>query len=48
VAVTAKAMVGDRERLLAAGFEEYVSKPFDTRGFRSMVERMIAGAGAKK
>ena len=41
VAVTALAMVGNRERLLAAGFEEYVSKPFDTRAFRSTVARLV-------
>ncbi|MBD2104101.1 response regulator [Leptolyngbya sp. FACHB-261] len=28
VAVTAMAMVGDRDRILAAGFDAYVSKPY--------------------
>ncbi|MFL6238928.1 MAG: response regulator [Actinomycetes bacterium] len=33
VAVTAFAMKGDRERLLASGFDGYVSKPIDVATF---------------
>lgn len=41
VAVTAFAMRGDRERLLAAGFDEYVPKPIDTRAFPGVVARCL-------
>jgi CheY-like chemotaxis protein len=41
VAVTAQAMVGDRERVLEAGFNGYISKPIAPRGFVEQVESYI-------
>lgn len=41
VAVTALAMDGDRERLLKAGFDGYVSKPIDTLTFASTIESFV-------
>lgn len=38
VAVTAFAMVGDRERVLAMGFDGYIAKPIDPEGFVEQVE----------
>lgn len=42
VAVTAFAMPGDKERLLACGFDGYISKPIDTRQFGPTVESWAA------
>lgn len=39
LAVTAQAMQGDRERLLAAGFDGYLSKPLDIRELVDVVRQ---------
>lgn len=41
IAVTALAMEGDRERLLGAGFDGYLSKPIDTKTFGQSVESFL-------
>ena len=41
VAVTALAMVGDRDRILAAGFDGYVSKPIDAATFVGELEAFL-------
>ena len=42
--LTAYAMKGDEERVLAAGCDGYVSKPIDTRSFPALVARYLSGA----
>jgi signal transduction histidine kinase/CheY-like chemotaxis protein/HPt (histidine-containing phosphotransfer) domain-containing protein len=46
VAMTAHAMKGDRERCLAAGMDEYLTKPLDRHHLCTLVERMAGGAPA--
>lgn len=43
VAVTASAMVGDREQVVAAGFDGYIEKPIDPERFIAQVERWLPG-----
>jgi len=38
VAVTAYAMVGDRERVLKAGFQGYIAKPIEPTSFAAQIE----------
>jgi CheY-like chemotaxis protein len=41
IAVTALAMVGDREKLLAAGFDGYIEKPIEPEIFVSQIEAFL-------
>jgi two-component system cell cycle response regulator len=42
IAVTALAMVGDREKVLAAGFDGYIGKPIEPESFVAQVEAFLA------
>lgn len=42
VAVTALAMVGDREKILASGFNGYIAKPIEAEVFLSQVDSFLA------
>jgi CheY-like chemotaxis protein len=42
VAVTALAMTGDRERILASGFDGYISKPIEPQAFKAQIESVLS------
>ncbi len=41
IAVTSFAMKGDKERILQAGFNDYVAKPIKVAEFRELVKKML-------
>ncbi|MBA4145128.1 MAG: response regulator [Azospira oryzae] len=41
IAVTAQAMVGDREKCLEAGANDYISKPIDVDQLLSVLQRFV-------
>ena len=42
IAITALAMKGDKERIMAAGFNEYISKPIQVQEFRSQINEFLS------
>jgi two-component system cell cycle response regulator DivK len=42
IAVTAYAMKGDEERILKAGFDEYIEKPIRVKKFKETINRYLS------
>jgi len=40
--MTAYAMTGDKEKFLAAGMNDYISKPVDMEELKGVIERVMA------
>jgi CheY-like chemotaxis protein len=45
VAVTAYAMKGDQDKTMAAGCDDYITKPIDTRALPEAIARHLANRG---
>jgi CheY-like chemotaxis protein len=41
IAVTSFAMLGDKERVMEAGFDHYIAKPINTRELPDLVKRIL-------
>lgn len=48
IAVTALAMAGDRDRLLAAGFDGYLSKPIDPMTLQAKIDEFLHGNNTRR
>jgi CheY-like chemotaxis protein len=41
IALTANAMVGDQEKCLISGMDDYLSKPFDTNELKGVLQKYM-------
>ena len=45
IALTANAMVGDKEKCIEAGMNDYLSKPFSSEDLNAMVKEWLVSRG---